>query len=170
MKNHELLMIGAAVAIYMEIRQPGTITGWLSRAGINVASPLGTAPAGTRTLDGCPPPTEQELAASLGTTVYAIRTALERTGKRCPADLTLNDFQGVEQVPSVVIVNGTPSYPSTSGPPATWNNPTGGSGTWGGLTDSEIQAAFLAAAGGDPVLAQRMWEEQHAAEVAARGY
>jgi hypothetical protein len=74
-------------------------------------------------------------------------------------------------------INPTPTAPilapvkiappaASGGVQATYQNPTGSSATWGGLTGSQIQSNFLSAAGGDPVLAQHLWETQHAAEVA----
>ncbi|MCL5264911.1 MAG: hypothetical protein M1343_06935 [Chloroflexi bacterium] len=173
MRTSDLLLLAAGIAIYLEIKKPGTLQGIISKTNTNFKlpwtdvargdakkSPVGTGPIG---------PTPEELAKSLGVTVYRVREALRRTGKST-ATLTLADLAGIPDVPDTVNVGGAASHPNPSGPPATWNNPTGGSGTWGGMTNDQIQASFLASAGGDPVRAQQMWEEQHAREVAERGF
>lgn len=116
-----------------------------------------------------PCPSASELAAKLGVSTFRVATAMAMTGKD-GCSLGLSDLAGIPDVPSSVVVGGVTSYPNANGPPATWNNPTGGSGTWGGLTDSQVQAAFLAANGGDAAAAQAAWNAQHSAEVAAHGF
>jgi hypothetical protein len=95
-----------------------------------------------------------------------VATALNKTGKTS-ATLTLADLAGVPTVPSVVMVNGVPSYPVAGGVPATFSNPTGSSGTWGGLSGSQIQASFIASYGAN---AQAEWQKQHDAAVLLNGF
>lgn len=160
-----LLVIGGAVYLAAYEGLFGTAAKSAARglhvATAPVAGALGTSPV--------PCPSAEELATKLGVSVWKVRTGMAQTGKD-GCSLTAADLSGIPEVPDTVTVGGVASHPNPNGAPATWSNPTGGSGTWGGLTDSQIQASFLAAAGGDPAKAQQMWEQQHAAEVAAHGF
>lgn len=161
----------------LEKLMPGTVNKALAPLGIQVPlaantsgiAPAGANPAAVAAAKSIPDPTPEELARALGVSVYKVREAMRRSGKTT-GQLTTADFAEIPQVPAVVYVNGVPSYPNPSGPPATFDNPTGGSSSWGGLTADQIKANFLAAAGGDEAKARAMWEAQHRAEVEARGF
>ncbi len=112
---------------------------------------------------------ESDLANALGASVWRIRQAMRKTGKGWK-DLMLTDLANIPELPDNIKVGGVDSRPNPRGAPASWVNPTGGSGTWGGLTDAQIQAAFLASAGDDPNLARQMWEEEHRREQQANGF
>jgi len=116
-----------------------------------------------------PCPTPEELAAKLGVTVYRVRIGLARS-KKDGCSLRREDLAGIPELPGSVLVNGVPSVPNAQGAPATFSNPTGGSGTWGGLTDEQIRAAYVAANGGDAAKAAAAWAADHAREVAQRGF
>jgi hypothetical protein len=164
------LLAGAAGLAYVAARLgylgpegttiAGDITAALAPAVGQISGQLGPA---------LPCPSAEELAAHLGVSVYRVRTAMSQSGKD-GCHLGLPDLANVPEVPDTIFVNGVASHPNPAGPPATYANPTGGSSTWGGLNNQQIQAAFLASAGGDPAKAQALWEAQHAAEVAKNGF
>lgn len=119
-----------------------------------------------------PCPSASELAAKLGVSSWRVSQAMAKTGKD-GCSLGLADLAGIPEVPSVFTglgTGGVPSVPNPAGPAATWANPTGGSNTWGNLTNSQIQASFLASNGNDPAKAAAAWQKEHDAQVAANGF
>ncbi len=144
-------------------------TGGPTALGQNVAGKAGLSPQATGTMATLSIASPEEMAKALGVSVWRIRQAMGKSGKDLK-DLTLADLAGIPELPTSIKVGGVDSFPSQKGPSASWTSPTGGSSSWGGLTGAQIQNAFLAAAGGDPALAQQMWEEEHKKEVAQNGF